>query len=122
MKITPESPTDRSASPSPPDQGDGDGIFTLEAIQKVRDFTARKTLEQAHALVTGLRRVLGQADADADEGDEALRRDLDRVGIGASEAAQIAAEASALIEVMADRDRKADIFHAAVKEAGQSER
>jgi hypothetical protein len=108
MKMSPESPEGAPAA------------FTLESIRPVRDFTARKTLEQAHAFVEGVARVF--ADAGADEGAARLVRELAHVGVTAADAEQLAAQAVALIEVMADRDRKADVFHAAVREAGQSER
>jgi hypothetical protein len=94
--------------------------FTLESIRPVRDFTARKTLEQAHALVEGLVRVFHHAEGVEDA--EILVRELSAVGITANDADQLAAQAVALIEAMADRDRKADVFHAAVREAGQGER
>jgi hypothetical protein len=94
--------------------------FTLESIRPVRDFTARKTLEQAHAFVEGLVRVFHRAEGDEDA--ELLVRDLSAVGITANDAEQLAAQAVALIDLMADRDRKADVFHAAVREAGQGER
>jgi hypothetical protein len=106
MKISQESPADAP------------GEFTLESIRPVRDFTARKTLEQAHAFAAGLAQIF----TDTDEGSRRVVRDLAGVGITAADAEQIAAQAMALIEVMADRDRKADVFHAAVREAGQGER
>jgi hypothetical protein len=120
MKITGDTRPNRSAEAPEPEGGGASPTFSLASIQEVRDFTARKTLEQAHALVTGLRGVL--AAADDTEADAALAVDLERVGIGAADAERLAAEAVALMELMADRDRKADVFHAAVKEAGQSER
>jgi hypothetical protein len=86
----------------------------------VRDFTARKTLEQAHAFMEGIARTFRDAESDEEAG--ILVRDLAAVGITATDAEQLAAQAIALIEVMADRDRKADIFQAAVREAGQGER
>jgi hypothetical protein len=94
--------------------------FTLESIRPVRDFTARKTLEQAHAFVEGILRVFRAAETD----EEAARLvgELAEVGITAADADQLIAQASTLIEVMADRDRKADIFQSAVREAGQGER
>lgn len=94
--------------------------FTPESIQRVRDFTARKTLEQAHAFVTGLSSLFG--DADPDEPNRPLLEALESVGLGPHDVEQIATDALALMDLMADRDRKAEIFHAAVKEAGQSER
>lgn len=94
--------------------------FTLESIQRVRDFTARKTLEQAHAFVTGLSSLYG--DTEPNEANRALLAELGSVGFGPNDMEQIAADALALMDLMADRDRKAEIFHTAVKEAGQSER
>ncbi len=94
--------------------------FTLESIRPVRDFTARKTLEQAHAFVEGIVRTFRDVETDADAA--RLVRDLARVGITAADAEQLAAQAVALVEVMADRDGKADVFQAAVREAGQGER
>ncbi|MFT3764983.1 MAG: hypothetical protein QM820_05620 [Minicystis sp.] len=120
MTITRESPDDGSVAPEGEGRGAAPAALTLESIQSVRDFTARKTLEQAYAFVTGLRALL--RDGAVDESDRALLRDLERAGIGPEDADQIAAEAVALMEIMADRDRKADVFHAAVKAAGQSER
>ena len=115
MRISQESPEDAPTVEVPASEA-----FTLESIRPVRDFTARKTLEQAHAFVEGLVRML----RDAETGEEAsrLKADLAAVGITANDAEQLAAQAVTLIEVMADRDRKADIFHAAVREAGQGER
>jgi hypothetical protein len=94
--------------------------FTLQSIRPVRDPTARRTLEQAHALVEGIARVL----RDAATSDEAARlaSELDAIGMTAEEAEHVAAQALALVELMADRDRKADVFHAAVRAAGQGER
>jgi hypothetical protein len=114
MKITRESPEDTPAG-EPVQEA-----FTLESIRPVRDFTARKTLEQAHAFVEGIVRTF--RDAETDEEAAALVSDLAVVGITAGDAAQLAAQAVALIEIMADRDRKADVFQAAVREAGQGER
>lgn len=115
MKISRESPEDARAG-----DGGARAAFTLESIRPVRDFTARKTLEQAHAFVDGIGRIF--RDAETDEAAQHLVRDLARVGITAADAEQLAAQAAALIEVMADRDRKADVFQAAVREAGQGER
>jgi hypothetical protein len=120
MKITRESPAQRSAETRVEAGADPREALTPESIQGVRDFTARKTLEQAHALVSGLVRI--HDEATADEADRALAEDLESVGITAADAEQIAREALSLMELMADRDRKAEIFHAAVKEAGQAER
>lgn len=120
MKTSHESPGDRGAVAGEEGSGGGPAVFTPESIQRVKDFTARKTLEQAHAFVTGLGRLL--AEPDPDDSDRALLRDLASLGIGARDAEQVAGQAISLMELMADRDRKAEIFHAAVKEAGQSER
>jgi hypothetical protein len=85
-----------------------EGALTLAAIAPVRDPTARRTLEQAEALIAGLRRAhrLGTPAV---------------VGVSAAEADALAREALDLIARMADRDAKADVFHAAVRVAGQSE-
>jgi hypothetical protein len=120
MKITQDSPADGRALGNAALRGAALGAFTPESIRPVRDFTARKTLEQAHAFVAGLTGIL--ADAGTDEADQALLTDLASVGITGADAELLATEALALIERMADRDRKAEIFHAAVKEAGQGER
>src|SRR5580698_5332505 len=115
MRISQESPED-----APTEEVPAREAFTLESIRPVRDFTARKTLEQAHAFVEGIVRIFH--DAASDEEASRLVADLAAVGITANDAEQLAAQAVTLIEVMADRDRKADIFHAAVREAGQGER
>lgn len=115
MKITQDSPRNGRAA-----SGAALDAFTLESIRPVRDFTARKTLEQAHAFVAGLTRLL--SDAETDEGDRTLVAALASVGITRADAEQLAGDALALVERMNDRDRKAEIFHAAVKEAGQGER
>jgi hypothetical protein len=114
----------------PPDDADPPGgrprasadraAFTLASIRPVRDFTARKTLEQVHAFVEGVARIFREGDTD--EESARLVRELARVGVTEADADQLAAQAIALVEVMADRDRKADVFQAAVREAGQSER
>jgi hypothetical protein len=116
MRISQDSPVG-----SPASGADGrTPEFTLESIRPVRDFTARKTLEQAHAFVEGLVRLFRAAEGDEDAA--VLVGELSAVGITANDAEQVAAQAVALIELMADRDRKADVFHAAVREAGQGER
>jgi hypothetical protein len=107
MKITRESP---ETAPR----------LTPAMIREVKDFTARKTLEQAHAFVAGLTEVA--RGAESDEADRELLRDLAEVGVTPIDGEQLVREAAALMELMADRDRKAEIFHAAVKEAGQAER
>ena len=102
------------------DSPEDDLAFTLESIRPVRDFTARKTLEQAHAFVEGVTRMF--RDAATSDDAEVLVRELAAVGITSADAELLATQARTLIEVMADRDRKADIFQAAVREAGQGER
>jgi uncharacterized protein (DUF2342 family) len=94
--------------------------LTLESIRPVRDPTARRTLEQAHALVEGLARTL--RDAATNDDAARLQRELEAIGVTQAEAEHVAAQALELIELMADRDRKADVFHAAVRAAGQGER
>jgi hypothetical protein len=94
--------------------------FTPDSIRPVRDFTARKTLEQAQVFVAGL--VSLAREAERDEGAKDLVRKLASVGITEADAEQIAAEAVALIALMAERDRQGEVFHAAVREAGQGER
>lgn len=120
MKITRESPEHRSATTPVERSADPREALTPESIQGVRDFTARKTLEQAQALIAGLLRI--HDEESADESDRALADELAGVGITAVDAEQIALQAMSLVELMADRDRKAEIFHAAVKEASQAER
>jgi hypothetical protein len=115
MKISQESPENGLAP-----ERDAREAFTLESIRPVRDFTARKTLEQAHAFVEGVMATF--RDAESDPRAFELVADLEGVGITAADAELLAMEAMALIDVMADRDRKADIFQAAVREAGQGER
>ncbi|APR86889.1 hypothetical protein A7982_12238 [Minicystis rosea] len=117
MRNDDESLADRGLVPRDLAGGSAEAALTSESIQNVRDFTARKTLEQAHALVTGLRRALAEG---GEEG--AILRDLERAGVGPRDADRIVEAAVALMDLLADRDRKADIFHAAVKEAGQAER
>jgi hypothetical protein len=94
--------------------------LTPESIASVKDFTARKTLEQAHAFARGLADVLHSAPRDGEPG--ALAQALISAGISLADAEQIAAEGVALIAVMEERDRRADAFHAAVRAAGDSER
>jgi hypothetical protein len=120
MKMTRESPEDGTAVARGEQRADAAAAFTSESIQRVRDFTARKTLEQALSFVTGLQRLFDESDPD--EADRTLRAELGSVGISARDAEIIAHEALDLMDLMADRDRKAEIFHAAVKEAGQGER
>jgi hypothetical protein len=94
--------------------------FSLEEIRPVRDPMARRALEHAQAFVEGVTQVVREAETD--DAVAHLREELAAIGIGASEAERVAGEARELIELMADRDRKADVFHAAVRAAGQSER
>jgi hypothetical protein len=94
--------------------------LTPESIAAVRDFTARKTLEQAHAFTRGLLGALHPTSLD--DAPRALALALDSAGISLADAEQIAAEGVALIAVMAERDRRAEAFHAAVRAAGESER
>jgi hypothetical protein len=115
MRISQESPED-----APTEEVPAREAFTLESIRPVRDFTARKTLEQAHAFVAGIVRIFRDAERDEEAG--SLVADLAAVGISANDAEQLAAQAVALIDMMADRDRKADVFQAAVREAGHGER
>jgi hypothetical protein len=114
--------TMRHDSPARPRALEGGrlGAFTLETIRPVRDFTARKTLEQAHAFAVGLADIARAAEHDAEA--RRMLGELESVGISALDVERTANEALALIELMAERDRKADLFHAAVRAAGQAER
>ena len=94
--------------------------LTPESIAAVKDFTARKTLEQAYAFTRGLAGALHTTSRD--EPPRALAVALDSAGLSLADAEQIAAEGLALIAVMAERDRRAEAFHAAVRAAGDSER
>ena len=94
--------------------------LTPESIAAVKDFTARKTLEQAYTFTRGLAGALHSTSND--EAPRALARALDSAGISLDDAEQIGAEGVALIAVMAERDRRAEAFHAAVRAAGESER
>jgi hypothetical protein len=102
------------------EDSDAPAAFTLESIRPVRDPTARRTLEHAHAFVEGLAHTLHAAETDEEAA--LLVGELAAIGITPAEAEHVAAQARALLELMADRDRKADIFHAAVRAAGQGER
>ncbi len=117
MRIAEKSPVARSI---PPQADDSPAAFTLESIRAVRDFTARRALEQAHAFVVGIARLAG--DDEPDDEDRALLRELESAGLTAHDADQLAAQAMELIALIADRDRKADVFHEAVKEASHGER
>lgn len=94
--------------------------FTRDSIEPVRDFTARKTLEQAHAFVTGLASVL--RGAEERESDRALLRELAAAGITADDADEVARAALSLVDLMADRDRMAELYQAAVRDAVLGER
>ena len=94
--------------------------LTPESIAAVKDFTARKTLEQAHAFTRGLVAALDTAPRQGEP--RSLAQALSSAGISLADAEQIAAEGVALIAVMAERDRRAEAFHAAVRAAGDSER
>jgi hypothetical protein len=96
------------------------GEFSPEAIAHVKDLNARTTLEQAHALALGLVEVLLAEGSGANSTDLALK--LGSLGISLDAAEQIASEGVALIEMIAERDRKAELFHAAVMAASESER
>ncbi len=94
--------------------------LTPESIAAVKDFTARKTLEQAYAFTRGLFDALDTAPRDGEPRPLALA--LNSAGISLADAEQIAAEGVALIAVMDERDRRAEAFHAAVRAAADSER
>jgi hypothetical protein len=100
----------------------GEAPFGLkpESIAAVKDFTTRKTLEQAHAFARGLADVLQEAPSEG--ATRPLTKELTSAGFSLADAEQIAAEGVALIAVMEERDRRADAFHAAVRHAGDSER
>jgi hypothetical protein len=94
--------------------------LTPESIAAVKDFTARKTLEQAHAFTRGLVDALDTASRGGDT--KPLALSLGSAGISLADAEQIAAEGAALIAVMDERDRRAEAFHAAVRAASDGER
>lgn len=94
--------------------------LTPQSIAAVKDFTARKTLEQAYAFTRGLTQALHTAPREGES--SGLAQALDSAGISLADAQQIAAEGVALIAVMAERDRRAEAFHAAVRDAGDGER
>lgn len=104
------------------------GELTRESIAEVKDFTARKTLEQAHAFARGIAEVfLGEIDsADLGQLDRAdpieIAQRLAGVGLGPDDARQIAEEGVALMHLMAERERRAELFHATVIAARESER
>ncbi|MEO7330044.1 MAG: hypothetical protein ABI193_15825 [Minicystis sp.] len=93
--------------------------FTAASIATIRDFTARKTLEQSLAFAQGLAEVLGH-DGDGDRGE--IAEALNSVGIYRSDAEQIAIEGAALMALLEDRDRKAELFEAASRAAAAKER
>jgi hypothetical protein len=94
--------------------------LTTESIAAVKDFTARKTLEQAYTFTRGLADALHTAPREGEP--LPLAAALSSAGISLADAEQIAAEGVALIKMMTERDRRADAFHAAVRAAGDSER
>lgn len=100
--------------------GEAPRALTPASIAAVKDFTARKTLEQAYAFARGLANALPAASRDDETRPLALS--LDSAGISLADAEQIAAEALALIAVMEERDRRAEAFHAAVRDASDGER
>jgi hypothetical protein len=65
-------------------------------------------------------RALREAESNDDKA--LFLQELASIGVTAEEAERVAVEALALVEAMADRDRKADVFHAAVRAAGHGER
>ena len=93
--------------------------FTAASIAAIRDFTARKTLEQSLAFAQGLADVLRPGSEGA-RGE--LAEALASVGIYRSDAEQIAIEGAALIALIEDRDRKAELFEAASRAAAAKER
>jgi hypothetical protein len=100
--------------------GEALGGLTPESIASVKDFTARKTLEQARAFTRGLADVLHEAPRAGELG--SLAQALISAGISLADVEQIAAEGVALMDAMAERDRRAEAFHAAVRAAGEGER
>ena len=113
-----KSATDRSSATL---AGEAPSGLAPESIASVRDFTARKTLEQAHAFARGLADVLRDAPREGEE-TRPLAHALRSAGVGLADAEQVAAEAVALIAVLEERDRRAEAFQAAVRSAGESER
>ena len=97
--------------------GEAPAGLTPESIATVKDFTARKTLEQAHAFTRGLIHALDPAPREG-----ALAQALSSAGISLADAEQIAAEGAALIAAMDERDRRAEAFHIAVRAAADRER
>ncbi len=100
--------------------GEALGGLTSESIASVKDFTARKTLEQARAFTRGLADVLQEASREGEP--SSLAQALLSAGISLADVEQIAAEGVALMAAMDERDRRAETFHAAVRAAGEGER
>jgi hypothetical protein len=96
------------------------GELSREAIDHVTDRRARNTLEQAHALARGLAEIFLRPDESPTVTELAV--ELGGLGLGIDDAEQIVSESVALLEMLAERDRKAEIFHAAVMAASESER
>jgi hypothetical protein len=101
-------------------EGEAPPGLTPESIAAVRDFTARKTLEQAYTFTRGLTDALDTAPRGGEP--STLAAALTSAGISRADAEQIAAEGAALIAAMDERDRRAEAFHAAVRAAGDGER
>lgn len=93
-----------------------------DSIAAVKDFTARKTLEQARALARGLAAALQGAPSAGEGETKSLLQELQGAGLSLADAEQIAAEGVALIAAMEERDRRAEAFQTAVRRAGESER
>ena len=114
-----KSATDRSSATL---AGESPSGLAPESIASVKDFTARKTLEQAHAFARGLADVLRDAPREEEEKTRPLAHALRSAGVSLADAEQIAAEGVALIAVLEERDRRAQALEAAVRSAGESER
>ncbi|MFO0755218.1 MAG: hypothetical protein U0359_01900 [Byssovorax sp.] len=112
MTSAPDQPKRRSIPP--PTAG-----FTPEVIAKVRDFATRKTLEQAHAFALGLSEVLRPG---SEASDDELGEALSAIGIFRSDAEQIAVESLMLIQLVAERERRAEALEAAAAAAAERER
>ncbi len=112
-----KSATDRELTTS---AGEAPPALTPTTIAAVKDFTARKSLEQAYVFTRGLTEALHNAPREGES--KGLAQALTSAGISLADAEQIAAEGLALIAVMAERDRRAEAFHAAVRDAGDGER
>jgi hypothetical protein len=110
------------SAPNPHFSGSIDGPlpgFTKDAIASIRDFTARKTLEQSHAFAQGLAEVLrpGNDNAQSEVADA-----LAGIGIYRSDAEHLALESLALMQLIAERDRRAELLEAAAAAAAERER